>query len=109
MTTYDEQWQRRIGTIAGSAEQMWGDGLPPGAEAWQTATGDILRLDEAFGAERGLVVLGDGLPLQALAEILAHVPADASVHGLLPPTLRAKISQAGVPAVRETEAGTGQD
>jgi len=84
--------QYRAERVRAFLEEVWGNAMPDSQDPVITVLVDAVAADDLFGAERGLVVQGDGLTYQLLAEVV-HRCVGLRPESVLSPRLLAGLRQ----------------
>lgn len=72
--------------------ELWGDDLPPAGDPVLAVLSDAVALDDQQGIEDGYVVLGELLPVAALAQLVRGEGSLADRLSLLPAALRLRVA-----------------
>ncbi|WP_432570806.1 PAS domain-containing protein [Kineococcus sp. SYSU DK005] len=85
----ERERQARARQVRDAVRQMWGEEMPPTEEPDLSVFDDAVSIDDERGRGRGLVVQGDGLSHQVLADLLSAHP---DARRFLPQELIAQLS-----------------
>ncbi|WP_432563381.1 hypothetical protein [Kineococcus sp. SYSU DK003] len=70
--------------VRGTLVELWGDRPPATPDPWLTATEDGLACDDDAGRRHGFVVLGDGLDLDTVRDLVWSHPEPDTALAQLP-------------------------